>query len=270
MKKGKISKLLRDLRVIYYTDWIRFYIEKFKNASDNRKFKKENPNVILPPDYLMYESFQFNYRKYYTDSHETASWLINYFKPYVNLENARILDWGCGPGRIIRHLPSIIGEKAEYFGTDYNKKTIQWCSTNLLGISFNLNTLDANLPYPDNFFDVIYGISIFTHLSENMHYQWFNELNRILKPGGILFVTTQGVNFESKLTKNELQGFKDGQIIIRGKVKEGHRTYSAFHPVKFMNKLFREAKVREHVVLPYENSNYPPQDIWIVEKLHKG
>jgi ubiquinone/menaquinone biosynthesis C-methylase UbiE len=68
-----------------------------------------------------------------------------------------------------------------------NNKTITWSRQNLKGISFNQNTLQANLPYSDNYFDIIYGISIFTHLSQQMHYDWYNELERILKPNGIIF-----------------------------------------------------------------------------------
>jgi SAM-dependent methyltransferase len=173
MKKGQVSNLLRELGLIYFTDWVRFYIQKIKNRKVNNQFKLNNPNIVLPPDYLIYESFQINYHKYYTESFETAKWLKGYFEKYIDLNNKRILDWGCGPGRIIRHLPNVIGSGCEYFGTDYNKKSIDWCSKNLPNIHFNNNSLNAQLPYEDNFFDVIYGISIFTHLSEQLHYDWF-------------------------------------------------------------------------------------------------
>jgi ubiquinone/menaquinone biosynthesis C-methylase UbiE len=163
-------------------------------------------------------------------------------------------------------LPEVIGNGCKFFGTDYNAKSISWCAENLKGIEFNANSLEAKLPYSDNFFDVIYGISIFTHLSEQAHFDWYKELYRILKPGGILFLTTQGDNFKVKLIPEELQKYETGELVIRGKVKEGHRTYSAFHPTKFMSHLFANAEVLEHIQPKHENTAWIPQDIWIVKK----
>ena len=115
-------------------------------------------------------------------------------------------------------------------------------------------------------FDVIYGISIFTHLSEQLHYDWTAELLRILKPGGILFLTTQGNAFKPKLSEEEIGHFNKNRLVIRGKVKEGHRTYSAFQPPAFMTKLFANATVLEHIERPIESGRSLPQDIWIVTK----
>ena len=195
MNKTLVSNFLRSIGLLYPLDKARFQLEKRNNKRANLEFRKKHPNVKLPPDYLMYESFQMNYDKYYTESIEAANWLISHFKRHVNLENAAILDWGCGPGRIIRHLPDILGNNCSYFGTDYNAESIAWCSKNIQNVAFNHNQLNASLPYPDNSFDVIYGISIFTHLSENLHYDWTEELFRVLKPSGILFLTTQGDPF---------------------------------------------------------------------------
>jgi SAM-dependent methyltransferase len=266
MKKGQISNLLRKLGLLYFTDWTRYYIQKFNNRKLNRNFKISNPGVKLPPDYLIYESFQINYQKYYTDSIETSKWLSNHFRKHIDLRAKRILDWGCGPGRIIRHLPEVIGNDCKYYGTDYNGKSIEWCTKNLTGIEFNTNSLDAVLPYPDDFFDVIYGISIFTHLSEQLHYDWYKELNRILKPNGIMFFTTQGDNYKIKLTQKELDKYDVGQLIVRGKVKEGHRTFSAFHPKGFMTNLFNKADILEHIVTKPDKGKWIPQDIWIIKK----
>lgn len=266
MKKGQISNFLRRIGLIYFTDYVRYFIQKFKNRKLNKDFKLKNTDVKLPPDYLIYESFQINYQKYYTESIETAKWLTDHFKKHIDLKEKRMLDWGCGPGRIIRHLPNVIGGNCEYFGTDYNEKSIDWCSKNLPNIQFNKNSLNAQLPYDDNFIDIIYGISIFTHLSEQLHYDWYNELYRVLKPNGILFLTTQGDNFKSKLTDLELSKYNKGELVIRGKVKEGHRTYSAFHPQDFMQKLFRNVEILEHIKTKPENKKGLPQDIWIVKK----
>jgi len=266
MKRGQISNLLRTFRLIYLADWIRYYIQKFQNRRINRNFKKNNPDVKLPPDYLIYESFQLNYQKYYTESIETAQWIADLLGKHIELKDKRILDWGCGPGRVIRHLPSVIGNGCEYYGTDYNEKSIAWCSSNLLDIKFNKNTLEAKLPYSDNFFDIIYGISVFTHLSEKSHYDWYKELYRILKPNGILLLTTQGDNFKVKLTKKELDKYNKGELVVRGKVKEGHRTYSAFHPKEFMLRLFNNVEILEHIETKPENDKSLPQDIWILKK----
>jgi ubiquinone/menaquinone biosynthesis C-methylase UbiE len=266
MKRGQISNLLRTLGLIYLTDWIRYYIQRFQNRKINKDFKKNNPDVKLPPDYLIYESFQINYQKYYTESIDTAQWIAGHFSKHIELKDKRILDWGCGPGRVIRQLPSVIGNGCEYYGTDYNDKSIEWCSKNLPNIKFNKNTLDATLPYSDNYFDIIYGISIFTHLSEKLHYDWYKELYRILKPNGIMFLTTQGDNFKVKLTNTELDKYNNGELIIRGNVKEGHRTYSAFHPETFMKGLFNNVEILEHIETKLDSAKWLPQDIWIIKK----
>ncbi len=266
MTRGQISNLLRSLNLIYLSDTVRYYIERFKNRKINRTFRKNHPQVKLPPDYLIYESFQINYQKYYTDSKISAAWLADHFKKHTSLNNKKVLDWGCGPGRIIRHLPNEFGNNCTFFGTDYNAKSIAWCKKNIPNVEFNLNTLEAKLPYPDNFFDIIYGISIFTHLSEGLHHAWYNELYRVLNKNGILFVSTQGKNFKSKLSAHELEQFENQELVVRGKVKEGHRTYSAFQPKAYMMKLFKDVKILEHIETEPTSHKSLPQDVWMIQK----
>ncbi len=266
MYKSRISLVLRHLKLLYLADRAWFYLEKLRNKKANVVFRKNNPGVPLPPDYIMYESFQLDYERFYHGGAGTAKWLVGYLLKYKNKDHLRILDWGCGPGRVVRHLPGILGNGCEYFGTDYNPKSIRWCSDNLKDISFSLNTVEAYLPYPDAYFDFIYGLSIFTHLSGKMHYLWLKELLRVLKHNGILFITTQGDNFKAKLTQAEQEKFEEGGLVVRGKVKEGHRTFSAFHPEKFMEKLFCDVEVLEHIKTKPLTGGYLPQDVWIVQK----
>ena len=266
MNKAKLSNVLRQLKLIYLTDLIRFRIQKFKNQKANTAFKIEYPDVKLPPDYLMYESFQMNYDKYFNGGLKMAKQLAHHFKKHIELKEKCVLDWGCGPGRIIRHMPEVINNNCEFFGTDYNEKSIKWCSENLPKIKFNKNELTAHLPYKDNYMDVIYGISIFTHLSEQMHYDWFNELYRVLKPNGIMLLSMQGDNFKIKLSDDELTAYNKGRIVVRGNVKEGHRTYSAFHPKPFVESLFKDVEILEHIVQTSDDKNWVPQDFWIIKK----
>lgn len=263
--RPNISNLIRSLRLSQQADNLRFLFQKIKNYSKNNSFKKAYPNIAIPPDYLIYESFQLNYEKYYHGGKNTAKWLINLLSDYYHLDQATILDWGCGPGRIVRHLPTLLPE-SKILGTDYNPVSIEWCRHNLDGISFNNNALNADLPYENESIDVIYGISILTHLSEKMHHEWVNELYRVLKVGGVLLLTTQGKNFYNKLTGKEKLIFESDQLVVRADVTEGHRTYSAFHPVLFMNKLFSSYEILDHIILPVETGKAIPQDIWIVRK----
>ena len=266
MNKGQISNILRKIRLLYPLDKLRYRLMQNHNLKDNQKFIVENSNISLPPDYLMYESFQMNYQKYYFGGRETAEWIFSQIQNHISLNGGKILDWGCGPGRIIRHMHAISKNQCKFYGTDYNEKSIQWCRDNINNIKFNLNDLEAKLPYEDDFFDAIYGISILTHLSKEMHFKWFNELKRVLKPEGIMLITTHGENFKTKLSIKENKKFDNGELVVRGDVKEGHRTYCTFHPDKFLKSLFKEVEIIDKIIISKKNKSYIPQDRWILKK----
>src|SRR5262245_7185517 len=66
----------------------------------------------------------------------------------------RILDWGCGCGRLTAHLLSI-EDGPEVFGCDIDPFTIEWCNRHLCEGAFAvLNPLPPS-PYPDAHFDLI-------------------------------------------------------------------------------------------------------------------
>lgn len=228
-------------------------------------FLLNHPDVKLPPDYLMYESFRLDYERYYKSGQEMAAWIISKTKPYVSKSDIMILDWGCGPGRIIRHIPEF-AESGSAFGCDYNDASIAWCKANLPEIDFRKNNLAPPLPYDECYFDLIYGLSIFTHLSEKMHDAWAAELIRALNIGGVLILSTQGNNHRTILSTAEQSLFDKGDLVIRGGVKEGHRVYSAFQPKLFMLNLFSDLELIEFIEYPPEKGKPLAQDIWIFRK----
>lgn len=113
--------------------------------------------------------------------------------------------------------------------------------------------------------DIIYGISIFTHLSEEMHFVWFKELIRVLKKGGILFLTLHGDAFTNKLTTTEKREYNKGNLVIKGSSKDGHRTFAAFQPPSFVKKLVGNNQIVEHVKGNIIDGK-TEQDIWIIKK----
>lgn len=98
-----------------------------------------------------------------------------------------------------------------------------------------------------------------------MHFEWRNELSRVTKKDGILLLTMQGNMFKSILTESEIQDFEADKLVVRGNVKEGHRTYSAFHPEKFVKELFSDFTVVEHQK-SYSNNGRTEQDVWVFQK----
>ena len=266
MNKAYISAFLRKLGLIRLMDRLGFVLQKIKYRRANNAFRKANPDVCLPPDYIIYESFSLNYEAYYNQSKGTAERLTGFFEKHIDLSKVRILDWGCGPGRVIRHFPGLLAEGCGFFATDYNRVSIDWCKEHIPGVQFSVNQLAPPMDYQDGFFDIVYGISVLTHLSEELHHAWFEELCRVCKPGGIMYLTTQGEAFKARLTTPEVARFERGELVVRSKTREGHRTFSAFQPEGFMRKMMQGVEVLEHVSREPEG-NYIPQDIWIIKKL---
>lgn len=263
--KKLIKGFLRFFGLMRAADMLRFYYFKFRNRNSNRQFKNKFPDIQLPPDYMMYEAFQLDYSRYYFNGRKTAQWLIDLVKPFTSLKGNSILDWGCGPARVIRHLPDLIPEAASFTGTDYNIKTISWCKDHLHQIQFAKNDLMPPLPFEANSFDFVYGISIFTHLSAAAHEAWLNELSRVLKPQGLIVLTLHGKAFREKLGQAELEQFEANQLVVRGQVKEGHRTFIAFHPPEFVKKWAAGFEILNHI--PGQPIGKAiEQDVWILRK----
>jgi SAM-dependent methyltransferase len=100
----------------------------------------------------------------------------------------RILDFGCGAGRMIRWLDEF-SSHGEVWGTDISAEHIVWCTQHLAPpFHFLVNTILPHLPFEDRYFDVVYAGSVFTHI-DDLAQTWFLELRRVLRAGGKLYVT---------------------------------------------------------------------------------
>jgi len=105
----------------------------------------------------------------------------------------RILDFGCAAGRMIRQFNDL-AYKCDIWGVDVNAERIVWCKQNLRPpFKFATTTMLPHLPFEDNFFDLIYAGSVFTHI-DDLADAWFLELRRILHAGGLLYVTIHDNN----------------------------------------------------------------------------
>lgn len=101
-----------------------------------------------------------------------------------------VLDWGCGCGRLTRHL--LNRGYRDVTGIDIDPINIAWCRENLVGAEFRLVDPEPPTDLDAGRFDLIVAHSVFTHLGELDQFMWLAELNRLLKPGGIALVTVMG------------------------------------------------------------------------------
>ena len=122
-----------------------------------------------------------------------------------SLENRRVLDWGCACARVLQYVPDYCDAK-EYWGVDISASHVAWCQSNL-GDHFFVSqcTTFPHLPFEDGHFDFIYGMSVFTHISD-LADMWLLELRRVLKPGGIVAVTVHDDDSLEHIMKQEEGG----------------------------------------------------------------
>lgn len=106
-------------------------------------------------------------------------------------ETSAVLDFGCGIGRVSRLFAKHAGVQ-KFFGCDLNASAIQWLRNELGFGHFMTGFTEPSLPLEDNSLDVIFSISVFTHLKATSQAAWLNEFRRVLKPAGILFQTVHG------------------------------------------------------------------------------
>jgi SAM-dependent methyltransferase len=105
-----------------------------------------------------------------------------------NWEGKRVLDFGCGVGRVLRHFLPEAGE-AEFYGCDLDTASVEWLQRSFSPPFHIFESAEAaNLPQEDGFFDLIYAFSVYTHLTGNWA-EWLLEHHRVLADGGILFAT---------------------------------------------------------------------------------
>jgi len=103
----------------------------------------------------------------------------------------RVLDFGCSSGRIARVLKAAFPE-IDLYGCDPERRTIEWAKANFPTITFDVSPFSPPARYDGSFFDLVYAVSIWSHFDEPSAIDWFNEMHRIVKPGGLLYWTTHG------------------------------------------------------------------------------
>lgn len=121
--------------------------------------------------------------------------------------DARMLDLGCGVGRIALPLTQYLSAAGTYDGIDVMPSSIRWCADTITPVypNFRFQALDlrhplynpggteatagVTLPFADGAFDFVCMISLLTHLMPADLTRYAQEASRVLAPGGRCFAT---------------------------------------------------------------------------------
>ena len=164
-----------------------------KILSRNRKLKRklmlEAPDLPIPPANLRGRVGDPSRPRFLRVGPGHRDRLLSHVGRYADIKAfKRVLEWGCGCGRISRAMLKIFPE-GSFYGCDIDPDAIAWLQKAFTGSSFETIDPYPPTPYKDGFFDFIYGISVFTHLDEPTQFKWLEELKRITSRSGTVVVT---------------------------------------------------------------------------------
>ncbi len=126
-----------------------------------------------------------------------------------SIENG--LDFGCSSGRVVRGLAGAHRE-VEWHACDPNARAIAWAQEHLRGIDFFVASQEPPLPFGDTTLDLVLAISIWSHYGPTAAARWLEEMHRIVKPGGHLFLTVHGAHSLALFARERL---RDDDVLAR-------------------------------------------------------
>jgi len=120
---------------------------------------------------------------------------------------SRVLDVGCGIGRVARALTAVVTPPGSHLGFDVSRTDIRWCRSHLgrrfPAFSFvhadvrnpvynprgRVEPTNFSFPCADSSVDVVVATSLFTHLLDAAAARYMSEVARVLRPGGRCLAT---------------------------------------------------------------------------------
>jgi ubiquinone/menaquinone biosynthesis C-methylase UbiE len=173
---------------------------------------------------------------------------------------SRVLDVGCGLGRVAVPLTTYLDDRGSYEGFDIVKSAIHWCNSrihsrhprftfthiDLKNDLYNLGTdreaRDFVFPYREEEFDLVFLTSVFTHMVLADVENYLEQIHRVLKPGGRCFATFFLINEEAEALMKQ-----KGNLMFRHRLEH----HSLFHArVKEANVAYDEHYLLHEMIVP--------------------
>lgn len=262
-KAGK--NLFTILGATPFLNELNFRFQQIGQYNKNSNYQPPLKRFVFPTDRALFNTYKLDRKKYYEDGLLAAAEMTSWGE-INNAARPVILDWGCGTGRVIRHIPQI-QEHAICYGADIDHTSINWCRQHIASVYFDCIE-NLYLPYPSNYFNLVYGISVFTHIPYSETTHWLEELDRVLMPNGIAIISTHGSNYTHQLNSTQAQQLKkDGGFTTHFNQK-GHRLMTTYHEANVFTQLIQERFIISQF---WAGNLYPEkmggQDCWVIKKI---
>lgn len=170
-----------------------------------------------------------------TDHIESGKLSADY---YVDLYNRlcgdfddveRVLDFGCGCGRVLSRMPS--SGSARYFGVDLREDAVQWLRETMPEGTFVAGSAMPPVDTGAQDFDLIYSVSVLTHLTQEQEGAWLDEWHRLLKVGGYVIATFRAEDWVEQFAyENQKPAIRKEWIDNDGFCYQKHRYWEGIFP----------------------------------------
>jgi len=183
----------------------------------------------------------------------------------------RIFDWGIGAGRVGLPIKRLIAPYSNVLGSDVDELNVRFGKQQNADIDFVHSPYYPPLPFKDGSFDVAYGISVMTHLTEGAQIAWLKELRRIVKRGAPVVLTVHGEYAIFDVARRNVgvlqsalaRGISDQMLDMNlgPKLKDKFYYRSTFHTKKYVADVWSEFF---DVVAHYSCANVIVQDFVVL------
>lgn len=254
--KSPLSSTLGRLHLLESVRQLRLFGVRASIQELRYEFLGAPDKLPLPPQRLhelIVGTDRLGTHDYLQFGHANADGIVSLLRKHGEsvLSLAPILDFGCGCGRVMRHLWTTHPGLAVW-GSDINAEQVAWCRANLPFATLAVNRPEPPLPFPASTFGLAYAFSVFTHLPVELQRPWLLELVRVLRPRGYLVLSLHGAALIARLTPAERATFSAGNPVVHrpeaANIPGLYASCGAYHPPEYVFGEFAQGlSVLEHV-----------------------